>query len=96
MLEAEIALLDQVQEFHRRRQGVPTGDGHHEAEVGPDEPVLGRRGGADRSTGFAGGPLTLLEGFLGLPALFDDLRQLTLLLSSEERHHADFVEVLAY
>jgi hypothetical protein len=41
VLEAEVALLDEVEEVHALGRGVLAGDADHEAEVGPDEPVLG-------------------------------------------------------
>ena len=47
VLEAEVALLDEVQELHAGGQGVAAGDADDEAEVGPDEPVLGGGGGVD-------------------------------------------------
>src|SRR5829696_2216185 len=39
VLEAEVALLDEVEELHARGQGVPAGDADHEPQVGPDEVV---------------------------------------------------------
>ena len=41
VLEAEVALLDEVEQLHARGQGVAAGDADDEAEVGPDEAVLG-------------------------------------------------------
>ena len=41
VLEAEVALLDEVEEIHAGGKGVAAGDAHDEAEVRPDEPVLG-------------------------------------------------------
>ena len=46
VLEAEVALLDEVEQVHALGQGVAAGDADHEAEVGADEPVLGLGGGA--------------------------------------------------
>ncbi len=46
VLEAEVALLDEVEQLHARGQGVAAGDAHDEAQVGPDEAVLGRGGAA--------------------------------------------------
>ena len=51
VLEAEVALLDEVEELHAGGQGVAAGDAHDEAEVGPDEPVLGLGGPLDRRGG---------------------------------------------
>ena len=48
VLEAEVALLDQVEELHARGQRVAAGDADDEAQVGPDEPVLGGGGVARR------------------------------------------------
>ena len=49
VLEAEVALLDEVEQVHALRQGIPTGDADDEAQVGPDEAILrfggGRHGG---------------------------------------------------
>ena len=49
MLEAQIALLDEVEEVHALGERVTTGNGDHEAEVGPDETVFGLGGLADRA-----------------------------------------------
>ena len=76
------------------RQRVAAGDRDDEAEVGPDEAVLGRGGGADGPAGLARLLLAGVEALLGLAALLDDLGELALLLGGEERHHADLVEVL--
>ena len=92
VLEAEVALLDQVQEVHAGRQGVPAGDADDEAEVGPDEPVLGVRGGRDGLAQLRA-LLAGLEPALGLAAGFDHAGQLLLLVSGEERDLADLVEV---
>ena len=84
----------EVQEIHARRQGVPAGDADDEAEVGPDEPVLGLRGGrggpAQVGALLAGG-----EALSGLAPGLDDAREFFLLVGSEQRHLADLVEVQA-
>ena len=95
MLEAEVALLDEVEQLHARRQGIPTGDAHHQAEVGADEAVLGGGGGLHRPAQLRGGTLAVLHRDRGIAALLDDLRQLALLLCREEGHETDLVEVLA-
>ncbi len=95
VLEAEVALLDEVEELHARGEGVAAGHAHDQAEVGPDEAVLGGVGGpdglADLSALLAG-----LETLAGLDAGLDDLGELALLLGGEQRHEADLVEVLTY
>ena len=93
VLEPEVALLDQVQQFHAGRQGVAAGHAHHQAEVGPDEPVLGRVGVADGLVDVAAS-LALLLALAGLYAALDGLGQLALLLGVEQRHRADLVQVL--
>ena len=55
VLEAEVALLDEVEQLHAGGQGVAAGDAHDEAEVGPDEPVLGPGGGAVEAAVLGGG-----------------------------------------
>ena len=47
VLEAEVALLDEVEQFHALGQRVALGDGDDEAEVGADEAVLGVGGCRD-------------------------------------------------
>ena len=94
VLEAEVALLDEVEQLHARGKGVAPGHADDQAEVGPDEPVLGVGGGADRPLQLAAA-LTGVERRLGIAALLDDLGQLTLFEGGEQRHQADFVEVLA-
>src|SRR4029453_11581935 len=44
VLEAEVALLDQVEQLHRRGEGIASGDAHHEPQIRPNEAVL--RGGS--------------------------------------------------
>ena len=94
MLKAEVAFLDEVEQFHARRQGVAAGDAHDESQVGPDEPVLGRFGVADCSVEIT----TFFAGLLassGLEALLDNLAQLALFLGVQEGDGADFVQVLS-
>ena len=95
MLEAEVALLDEVEELHRRRQRVAAGDGDDEPEVGPDEPVLGLGALAGEATVLRG-VLSRLDGVAGRHAGFHRLRELALLGGGEQRHEADLVEVLTY
>ena len=47
VFEAEVALLDEVEQIHPLGQRVALGDGDDEAEVGADEAVLGVGGGGD-------------------------------------------------
>ena len=94
VLEAEVALLDEVEQVHAPGQGVAAGDAHHEAQVGPDEPVLGR-GGSGHVTAQLGAALAGIEPGTGRHALLDDLRELSLLGRVQQRHGADLVEVLA-
>src|SRR5690606_8430675 len=93
VLEPEVALLDEVEQLHRRRQGVAAGDAHDEAEVGPDEAVLGSRRGLDRLAELAAA-LARVDASLGLTPTLDDLRELALLVGGEQGDEADFVEVL--
>src|SRR5690606_2183695 len=94
VLEAQVALLDQVEELHARGEGVATGDADHQAQVGPDEAVLRGGGVAHRLLQLAAG-LTGFEAGASLHALLDDLRELALLRGGEEGHGSDLVEVLA-
>ena len=41
VLEAEVALLHEIEEIHAGGKGVAAGNADDEAEVRPDEPVLG-------------------------------------------------------
>ena len=95
MLEAEVALLDEVEQFHAGGQGIAAGDAHDQPEVGADEPVLGlgclANGAVQDDAGFAG---FLLGACLG--ACFDGLGQLPLILGVEQGDHPDLVQVLAY
>ena len=95
MLEAEVALLDEVQELHGRGEGVAAGDRDDEAEVGPDEPVLGL-GALAGEAAVLGGVLAGLDGGAGLHAGFHGLGELALLHGGEQGHEADLVEVLTY
>ena len=94
VLEAEVALLDEIEQLHARGQGVAAGHTHHEPQIGADETVLGGVGVADGAVDVA----ALLAGLLagpGLESLLDHLGELTLFLGVEERHGADFVQVLS-
>gem|GEM_PF-6647649 len=77
MLETEVALLDQVEEFHARGQGIAASNADHEAKVGSDEPVLGHCGGADLAINLAAA-LAAFFDLAGSDALFDDLGELAL------------------
>jgi hypothetical protein len=99
VLQADVALLDEVEELHARGEGVAAGHADHEAEVGPDEPVLRLGGGLV-------GPAQLpdLGGIEGIAllgetgtsrhALLYDLGQLPLLIGGEQGDQADLVQVL--
>src|SRR3954454_2712075 len=93
VLEAEVALLDEIEQLHAGRHRVAAGDAHDQAEVGADEPVLWRCRLAYRLAQVTGS-FTRVEVRLRLAAALDDLRQLALFLSSEQRHQADLVQVL--
>ena len=94
VLEAEVALLDEVEQVHALGQGVAAGDGHDQAQVGADEAVLGVGGG--RHLGLeVGAALAVGEPLGGLAAGFDDARQLALVLGGEEGDLADVVQVQA-
>ena len=83
VLEAEVAFLDQIQQVHALGQGITTGDGDHQSEVGTDEAVLGA--GGLGHCGLEGCALLALGEPLGrVAAGFDDARQFALLLSIEE------------
>src|SRR4029450_11166641 len=41
VLEAQVAFLDQVEQLHGGGEGVAACDAHHQAEIRPDETVLG-------------------------------------------------------
>src|SRR5262249_31562324 len=88
MLEAEVALLDEVEEIHPLGEGVAPCDGDHQAKVGPDEPVLGTVGSGDGSLEVGGGFASVDAGGC-LAAGLDLARQLLLLISGEERNLAD-------
>ena len=94
VLEAEVALLDEVEQVHALGQRVTAGDGHDETEVGADEAVLGVSGGGD---GVLQRHAALAVGQLlgGLAAGLDDARQLTLVFGSEQGDLADVVQVQA-
>ena len=95
MLEAEVALLDEVQELHRRGKGVPPGDGHDEAEVRSDEAILGRGTLASEAL-LLGGVVSGFDGGSGLHARFNGLGELALLRGGEQGDEPDLVEVLTY
>ena len=92
VLEAEVALLDEVEQVHALGERVAAGDGDHEAQVGADEAILGVGGGSDGGLQ-RGALLAVGEAFGGIAAGFDDARELALFLSVEEGHLADVVQV---
>src|SRR5262245_4785913 len=94
VLEAEVALLDEVQQLHRGREGVAPGDAHDEAEVGPDEAVLGGCG-VGHGLAEVAPALARVEALAGLAPTLDRLRQLALLICRQQGHEADFVEILS-
>src|SRR5690606_31031484 len=85
VLEAEVALLDEVEQLHGGGQRVPASDAHHQAEVGPDEAILGRGGRSDRLAELAPA-LARVEARLGVAPTLDRLRQLALLVGGEKGH----------
>ena len=95
VLEPEVALLDEVQELHGGGEGVAAGHRHHEAEVGPNEAVLGGRALAVEAP-VLGGVVAGFDGGAGLHARFDGLGELALLHGGEQGDEADLVEVLTY
>ena len=92
VLEAQVALLDEVEEIHALREGVATGDRDHEAKVRADEPILGLGGFAhlalQRHAALAG-----VELLLCFAACFDDARQLALVFGGQQGDLADVVQV---
>ena len=92
VLQAEVALLDQVQQLHARRERVAAGDADHEAEVGPDEPVLRCVGSGDGAADLTAVLTGLTSAACRHPGL-DELGELALLLGGEQGDHADLVEV---
>ena len=95
VFQTKVALLDQVQKLHAGGQWVAAGHAHHQAQVGPDEAVLGPVGGPDGTLDFATGLPGLLASS-GVSPSFDDLGQFPFLLGVQEGNHADLVQVLAY
>ena len=73
--EAQIALLDQIQEEHAAAH-VPLGDGHHQAEVGLGQALLGGLAPLHQAAQF----LLLLLGDGDFLAVFPGLLQLLHLL----------------
>ncbi len=92
VLEAEVALLDEVEQIHALGKGIAAGDTDHEAQVGADEPILGLGGG--RHLVLEGHAL-LARGELlgGFATGLDDARQLTFVFGGEQSHLADVVQV---
>ena len=94
MLQAEVALLDQIEQIHPLGQRIAPGNRHHETQVGADETVLGvgscGDGALQRHAALAVGQL-----LGGLAAGLDDARQLSLVLGSEQGNLADVVQIQA-
>ena len=95
MLKAQVALLNQVEQFHARRQWVTACDADYEAQVGSDEPVLCNGGFADRTIKIAA-RLALFFLCACFSTALDDLGELALLLCSKEGNESNFVEILTY
>ena len=99
--QAQVALLDQVQEQHTAAH-IALGDGHHQAEVGLSQLLLGLFTGLDllfqlRQLVLRDGVSTLLlrlrQTLLRLAAGGHDGGQLHLLIGGEQRDLADLLEV---
>ena len=92
--EAEVALLDQVQEEHSAAH-IPFGDGHHEPQVGLDEALLGPDALPDQllELRVREAQAEVAELVLGEQPRLDRLGQLDLLLGREERDPADLAQV---
>ena len=103
--QAQIALLDQIQEQHAPAH-VPLGDGHHQAEVGLRQLLLG--GLTLGVGGLPGGdlllgvrdllpllpePVNLRQLPVGLVARAHGLGQVDLLIRGQQGHLADLLEV---
>ena len=95
VLKAQVALLNQVEQFHARRQWVTACDADYEAQVGSDEPVLCNGGFADRTIKIAA-RLALFFLCACFSTALDDLGELALLLCSKEGNESNFVEILTY
>ena len=92
VLEAEVALLDEVEQVHSLGERVAAGDAHHEAEVRADEPIL--RSGCRGDLRLEGGAaLAVVELLLSFPPCLDDTGELALVLGGEEGDLADVVQV---
>src|SRR3546814_2435355 len=90
-LEAEVALLNEVEELHGRGKGVAAGDRDDEAKVGADEAVLGLCALAGEAA-VLGCVLTGLDGRASLGARLHQLRALALLVGGEQGHQSALVE----
>src|SRR3954469_12693006 len=98
--QAEVALLDEVQERHAAA-GVALGQGHHEAQVGLEQVVLGALAVADDPVEVA--PhlrrdllallLDLAQPLRAVETGLDPLGEVDLLLGVEQRDLADLLEV---
>jgi hypothetical protein len=92
--QAEIALLDQVQEQHAAAH-VPFGDRHHEPQVRLDEALFGPGALPDELPEFRESQTgdSVAELVLGEQAGFDRLGELHLLFGCQQRHTADLPQV---
>ena len=103
--EAQVALLNQIQKEHAAAH-IPLGDGHHQAEVGLGQALLGGLAPLHQAAQFLllllgegdflavfPGLLQLLHLLLGRVAGPHILGQLDLLIGSEQIHLADLLEV---
>src|SRR6187549_2817586 len=70
VLEAQVALLHEVQELHGRGEGVAPSDADDQSQVGADEAVLGL-GGVAHGAAEDDGSLAGVDADLGIAAGFD-------------------------
>ena len=101
--EAQVALLDQIQEQHAAAH-IPLGDGHHQTEVGLGQLLLGLAALLDVL--FQLGQLVVGDGLAVFGGLVDALLggasgghgggQHHLLVSAQQRHTADLLQIHAH
>src|SRR5688572_9456313 len=96
--QAKVALLDEVEEVDAGRVGVATGVGHHEAEVGSEERILGLAafplGAAELDFFLLVLEVASFESLSSLLACFDLLSELYFLLRRQQVVLADGGQVL--
>ena len=98
--QAQVALLDQVQELHPPAH-IPLGNGDHQAQVGLCQPLLGPLAlfdgflqlGADLGGDLLSGALQLLHLLLCLGARPHGLGQVDLLIGGEQVDLADLLQI---